>query len=79
MCLLSALPPELALELLEAVPQSPTYRGNRNAVPYPASMDGSIPRASLSSNPSCCAQPRRRHQEHRVGLFHIKWDFVCID
>lgn len=73
MCILSALPPESA----QPMPKSPTYGGNHNTVPCPASIDSIIPRTS--SNASGWAQPRSSHQEHQAGLVHIKWDFVCID
>lgn len=79
MSILSALPPESALELLEAVPKSLTYRGNHNTMSCSASTDSSIPRTSLSSNASCSAQSRSSHQEHQVDLFYIKWDFLCIE
>lgn len=57
-CLLSALPLESALKLLEAVPRAPTYRGNHSAVPCPSSTDGRIPRTSLSSEAFRFAQPQ---------------------
>lgn len=66
---------ESTVELLEPVPKSPTYGGNHNDLPSPASIDNSIPRWSCSSN--ACAQSR--HSEHWLGLLQIKWDFVCID